>query len=236
MGFAAFFVSQIPAEGKPPVKVRFDKQEFLKVWRDFINGLSFLRKEKDVFESILLLTGSQALIASLVSLAPGFAHRVLEVEIKDASYLIMGPAAIGMVLGSLLVGQFGRGFRKQTLVNLGILSAGIFLLALSTIVRLESLALAVSLLFLLGAANALVDVPTNTNLQENTPASVRGRVYGLLTSFVGGAAILPVMVTGLLADLLGIGKVIFGMGGLILSYGIYRFLKERYNRSVKCNA
>lgn len=233
LALAAFFVSQIPSEGKLELKEKFGREELIKVWQEFIAGIRFLKTEEAVFASILLLTASQALIASLASLAPGFAHRVLEVEVKDASYLIMGPAAIGMLMGALLVGQFGRKTKRTYLINLGIILAGMVLFLLSTIVRFKNLPLAIILLALLGGANALVDVPANTNLQQNAPAEVRGRVYGILTSLVGGAAILPVMITGLAADLFGVGKVIFGIASIIFSYGIYRIFKERYNRNGK---
>lgn len=230
LALAAFFVSQIPPEDKKAKRVKFGKQELIKICQEFLSGLAFIRGKGEVFGAIFLLTASQALIASLASLTPGFAHRILEIEIEDASYLILGPAAVGMVIGALLVGQFGRGFSRQKLINLGIISAGILLFFLSTVVKFRNLPLAVVLLLLLGAANALVDVPANTSLQENAPSAVRGRVYGVLTSSIGGAAILPVMITGLAADILGIGKVIFAIASLILSYGIYRLIKERYNR------
>ncbi len=230
LGLAAYFVSQISPEIKKEEAVRFDMAEVGQVYQEFLSGLSFIKKDEEVSRAIFLLTASQALIASLASLTPGFAHNNLMIDVQDASFTILGPAAIGMVIGALLVGQFGRKVSRKTLINLGIILAGTLLLSLATIVRFKNLPLAIALLFLLGGANALVDVPANTTLQANAPEDVRGRVYGVLTSLVGGAAILPVMVTGLLADLFGIGKVMFMMACLILFYGIYRSLKDRYNK------
>lgn len=229
LALASLFVSQVPPEGKKESKISLNKTEFVKVYQEFLNGLQFIAKNGPIFQSIFLLTASQALIASLASLTPGFADKILQIEIEDASYAILGPAAIGMIIGALLVGQFGRNLSRQSLINLGIILAGFLLFLLSTIVRFRNLPLAVLLLFFLGGANALVDVPANTNLQENAPSQVRGRVYGVLTSLVGGAAILPVMITGLAADIFGIGKVILAIASLVLFYGIYRVVKERYN-------
>lgn len=234
LGLAAFFVSQIPKEGKKEKEViKFGKEELVKIFQETVRGLEFVKRKNEVGQAIFLLTASQALVASLASLAPGFADRILTIEIEDASYIIMGPAAIGMVTGALLVGQFGQRFKRKDLINLGIILTGIFLFSLSVDVRFRGLVGAVVLLLLLGLANSLVTVPANTSLQEDAPSAVRGRVYGVLTSLVGGAAILPVMITGLAADIFGIGKVIFGIASLILLYGIYRLVKERYNIKIK---
>ncbi|MBI4999868.1 MFS transporter [Candidatus Gottesmanbacteria bacterium] len=233
LALAAFFVSQIPPEGSPRgEKIKFGKEELISIYRESLRGLEFVKRKNEVGGAIFLLTASQALVASLASLAPGFADRILAIEIEDASYLIMGPAAIGIVIGALLVGQFGRRFTRQNLINLGIILTGILLFSLSLDVRFGGLLAAVVLLFLLGVANSLVTVPANTSLQEDAPSQFRGRVYGVLTSFVGGAAILPVMITGLAADIFGIGKVIFGIASLIFLYGIYRLIKEQYNKQI----
>jgi hypothetical protein len=76
-------------------------------------------------------------------------------------------------------------------------------------------------------ANSLLDVPANSILQEEAQGDMRGRVYGMLTALVGGVGILPVVIGGILADTLGVGKVIFALGCVVLSYGVYRM---KYNK------
>ncbi len=229
LALAAGFVWQLQPEGNPPAgeeKKHVGKDELLTVWGEFWKGLKYILREKSLAEPLILLTASQALIASLASLAPGFAHTVLDIEIKDASFLIMGPAAVGMVVGAAAIGNFGRNLEKKNLINWGVLSAGLFLIFLSAIVRYTHLWLAVVSLFMLGAANSLIDVPSNTLLQENAPANLRGRVYGVLTSLIGGAAILPVGLAGVAADFFGVGKVIFTVGTIIILYGAYRATRK----------
>lgn len=224
LAVAAYFVAQIPKQ-ETAEKVKIGKEDISQVWQEFKNGLEFIKSRKEILQPILLLTASQALIACLAALSPGFAHKVLHVKIKDASYVLIGPAALGMVLGSLLVGHFGAKISKKKLINLGIILGGVLLLGLAGVVRYAHVLVAMMAMFSLGVANALIDVPANTVLQEKAPEEVRGRVYGVLTAFVGGAAILPVILTGLAADLFGVGTVILTMGLLILSYGIFRIIK-----------
>lgn len=233
LALAAFFVFQIDPETKTCLPAgrkerrKIATGELFSVWHDFWQGARLVIREKELSEPILLLTGSQALIASLASLAPGFSHQILQIEVKDASLVMMGPGAMGMILGALLIGNFGKNFPKERIVNLGIILTGVFLISLAVLARYTHLWLAVVSLLFLGAANSLVNVPANTNLQEKTPAELRGRVYGILTSLMGGAAILPVALVGLLADLFGVGKVIFSMAIIILGYGVYRMIKKK---------
>ena len=56
---------------------------------------------------------------------------------------------------------------------------------------------------------------------------MRGRVYGILTAAVGGVGMVPVIIGGVLADVVGVGRVILLLGLLILAYGIYRM---KYNK------
>jgi hypothetical protein len=49
----------------------------------------------------------------------------------------------------------------------------------------------------------------------------------MLTAGVGGVGILPVVIGGLLADSIGVGKVVLILGLVILVYGV---LRVRYNK------
>lgn len=229
---AALFVSRIPSEEKKEEK-ELIRAGIESVWKGFLSGVEFIRGRREIAASIFLLVASQVLTAALVSLTPGFAHKILQIEIEDASFIIMGPAVVGMVVGALLIGQFGRKFSKRTLTTMGIFLGGIFLLLLSAVVKFPNIPVAILSLAFLGVACSLVNVPANTVLQTDTPPALQGRVYGVLTSFIGGAAILPVVLTGVAADIFGVGKVISGIAGTIFLFGIYRVVKERYNRSVK---
>ena len=84
------------------------------------------------------------------------------------------------------------------------------------------LSTALGLFFLLGVANSLLDVPSNSMLQKEAVGKVRGRVYGILSAFIGGVGILPVVISGVLADIIGVGTVIFLLGVGVFLYGMMR--------------
>ena len=123
-------------------------------------------------------------------------------------------------------------------MNIGILSAGIILVSTALLFSAANTVwfhllprpmihvAAFGLFYLLGFANSLLDVPSNTILQKETEGDMRGRVYGILSASVGGAGILPVVISGVLADLVGVGNVIFLLGVLVLSYGLIRHFRR----------
>lgn len=208
--------------------------------RSVREGLVYARATPIITESLLLLTGTQIVLALLGTLGPGFADRVLEIDVRDASILIMGPAVLGIIFGSLWVGNFGYKISSRRLIQYGITAAGIFLILIAIIVRLKRVALFAwlyvdpiilpiefLLFFFLGVANSMLDVPANSALQKEASGPMRGRIYGMLTAAVGGVGMLPIVLTGLLADVIGAGKVIFALGVLITLYGGWRM---RYNK------
>jgi MFS family permease len=237
---AFWFASLLPKEkkrvwGLPRPIFRQFLHLALHIGLSMREGLSYIRQSPAVGEAILLLTGTQIVLALLGTLGPGFADRLLEIDVRDASIFIMGPAVLGIVLGSLWVGNIGTRIHASKLINIGITAAGTLLILIAMTVRLKRVALfswfyaepvmlpvELMLFFLLGAANSMLDVPANSILQKEAGGQMRSRVYGLLTAAVGGVGLFPIVATGVLADSIGVGKVIFTLGLLIATYGVWR--------------
>lgn len=242
---AAWFAGRIPREiGKPTQLPKYTMEKLIHmvqaVATSMREGLAYVKAIPAIGEALLLLTGTQIVLALLGTLGPGFADRVLEIDIRDASLFITGPVVLGIVLGSLWVGNVGFRIPVRKLIQRGITAVGILLIFIALTVRLKRVSLfawfyadpiilpiELFLFFLLGVANSMLDVPANSMLQKEAEGYMRSRVYGMLTAAVGGVGMLPIALTGLLADFIGPGKVIFALGGIITFYGLWRM---RYNK------
>lgn len=237
---AAISVWGLPKQGEGVKSLKqifhYDPMYIVKrILGDLQEGLRYVARSPLLRDAVLLLTGTQITLVLLGTLGPGFADTVLHIDVRDASLVIVGPAIIGILVGVLWVGNRGYKFPPGRLINTGVVSAGIILMAVSGVVALANafwfsllphgvvLVIALSLFFLLGFANSLLDVPSNSILQKEAEGEVRGRVYGILSAAVGGAGILPVVISGVLADMIGVGTVIFIVGLGILVYGVYRW-------------
>lgn len=210
---ASLFTCQLP--GKPVWVFRQDRQRLNlnKVFTDFMGGIDHLYRTPVVRQGIYLLAISQISIGILGAIVPGFADKVLGLPVTDVSLLVMAPAAAGMVLGAVVLGQFFRQTPRGRLIKFGFFVAAFSLIAYSLN---TNVALSVAILLFLGAANAFLDVPVNTIIQENTPEEIRSRVYGVISSAIGLAGIFPIMVSGAIADMINVQVVMLFCGLVIL--------------------
>jgi MFS family permease len=87
-------------------------------------------------------------------------------------------------------------------------------------------------MLILGIINAMVSAAAQTLLQESTEDKDRGKVFGSLNLMVNIAATLPVFITGLLADLLSVTKVVMLIGGALFVYSLFMLWRYGYRREL----
>ncbi len=236
-GLASYFISRLPGQTAlsflqrrsrnfhpEDIFVALENGWMSRLKQEFYEGIDFLRSHRKVRTALLILVGSQTVVASISSLLPGFADQVVKIPINDASVFLLGPAILGIISGALFVSQFGHFLSRDKIINSGIFCVGLFLLLLGWG---RTVGLAQFFLFALGFSNALIDVTSNTALQEGTTEAVRSRVYGVLTSLGGAFFILPIIFSGILSDILGVGEVLMIFGGLIIVVWLVKIGKVR---------
>jgi MFS family permease len=81
--------------------------------------------------------------------------------------------------------------------------------------------------FFVGAAYAIVAISAQTQLQEELPEDVRGRVFGVLNMLVSIASLAPIIVVGPLADLFHREPGIAVVGGIICLSGLASVVSHR---------
>ena len=68
------------------------------------------------------------------------------------------------------------------------------------------LAVVVVIAFVAGVAYGAVAIPSQTQLQEDLPEEVRGRVFGVLNMLVSVSSFLPIIIVGPISDLIGTAR------------------------------
>lgn len=195
----------------------------IRIKEEFSEGVKFLRANRIVLTCLILLVGSQTVIASLSTLLPGLAHKTLFLPINQASTLLLGPAILGIIIGAVLVSQLHFPLRVNITIGIVGVSLAMFCLGLSTNYYFSATAL-----FFMGGFNAFIDVSANTLLQKKTDEKLRSRVFGVLTSLGGMFFILPVLFLGILSDLAGVGPILLGQGVLIFGLFIFKIRRALY--------
>ena len=194
-------------------------------------GIDFIRQNRSVSWSLVYLGVTASLIGVLGSLGPGFASKTLGLNPKDIVVVVL-PMGFGIVMGLLLLNSYGRLLPRRRLIEGGLIALGVLIVLLSlagpitrflqrvqTASRLVDQASLVSLLavvvaiaILTGIAYAIVAISSQTQLQEDLPADVRGRVYGVLFTLISVASFVPIIVVGPIADIVGTTPVILLVG------------------------
>ena len=210
------------------------KRSYSSMLNDMKEVITYIKQTPYVLYALLLLAMSQAIIAILSILGPGFADQVLKIKLTDASLIILAPAALGLILGTGVIGTLNSRWRKRDLILFGILLSGLTLCTASGFFWLINnsnsaatnsmghwwmMSFSLVTFFFLGFANSLIDVSCNTVVQERTHEYIRGRVLGVLSSLIAGASVVPVLVTAMLADIVGLTPILAILG--IALIGVY---------------
>lgn len=200
---------------------------------------SLILKTKELSSSFLLLIVIQILVLIVSVLGPGYAEHILGIKIAEFPLLFVMPAALGMVLGAVVITHYLHRYPKEKSARIGLFIAAIsvFLLPygskvssrafvqtinlyLPKIFSITILHIMVVLAFILGISIALIFVPSNTLIQEKTSDDLRGKIYGTLNAVVSLCSILPVVVVGSLADTFGVSIVLSVVGFSIAAIGV----------------
>ena len=202
-----------------------------------------ITSNRDRMFSALQLTVTQAMVSVLITLAPALSLAVLHIPLKQASHILIIPIGLGLVLGVVLVTTISKKLTKMKIIQGGLVMAGVILTLVglsgqlyrthdgATLVPLAIIPIIVAILMLvLGMLNALISAAAQTMLQESTDDENRGKVFASLNMMVNLAATTPILLTGLLADLLSVTKVITILGVLATVYAL--LITWRYRRSV----
>ena len=205
-------------------------------------GIGFIQKHRIIAWSLTYLAIASSLIGVLGAIGPGYAEEILRLTPQDF-FFIMGPAGLGAVVGILFLNSYGKGIPKRLIIDIGLIGMGVTLVALAlvrpitvafgpavqpiedvipSLAPLTSLiAMVVVIAVFAGLEYAFVAIPSQTALQEELPAGVRGRIFGILNTLLSLASFGPVILAPAVADVLNIFfpgagiPVVMGILGLI---------------------
>jgi MFS family permease len=209
------------------------------VWQDVQAIWHFVMRDRVVALAMLQWTIGAILGLVVATLVPGFAERLLRVRPEDAVF-VMAPAGIGMVAGTALLNRWGDRFEKHFLTNLGLFTVATCLgligglafvtswltggnpplIELPTLGQVSVVVLPVmGLALIAGFGFVAIMVPAQTFLQERAPVELRGRVFAVQLMLSNFASIVPLLLLGGTADVIGVDKTLLLIGVLIALAG-----------------
>ena len=183
------------------------------VWKEIVAGLQVLRERASVRTAMVHLVLLYSLLAALYVLAISLASAIQGLGPTGFGSLL-AMSGLGMAIGAVVVAQMGHGFSRRRLAATGL---GAITWSLVLLGQLRgNLTYTLGLCALLGVGAALVAIPAQTTIQEDTPESQRGRVFGLQNNLINIALSLPLVLAGALVSSVGLLPVLWILAGLAL--------------------
>ncbi|MGF1566941.1 MAG: MFS transporter [Nodosilinea sp.] len=176
---------------------------------DIRDGVSYLNQQAQVRVAILQLVLLSSVFAALAVLAVRLAEMMPAIKASQFGFLLAA-GGVGLAVGAILVGHFGRRFSKRYLSLGGTLGMAGCLVALAW--TTQQLWLSLGLLAVLGLCGACVGIPMQTLIQEKTPEAMRGKVFGLQNNLINIALCLPLALASVVETALGLANVFIGLG------------------------
>lgn len=207
------------------------------VRRDFIESWRLLHKSYSIYMPFIYLVFVWVAFSVAYVMVPSVAKEIFNIPTISISHLIIIPAVLGAALGTIIVERTTRKRRKQRLVIAGLIIIGLDALLVSFLPNIRAMIagssleailpihvfkelIISSLMLLVGFGAIFVVSISQALLQESVDEDHRGRVYGFLYMCTNILNFLPVIVVGVLADLLSIKFVIFFISLIVIAFGI----------------
>ncbi|HET9344158.1 MAG TPA: MFS transporter [Candidatus Limnocylindrales bacterium] len=209
------------------------------VFSQLREGLSYIKDHKEIRWSLIYLGTTASLVGVLGVLGPSFAEFTLGLGPEDFVVVVL-PLGIGVVMGILILNAYGRLFPRRRVIEGSLVMLGVLLAAIASSGQISNfiarageatglpdisavtslLSLVVGFAFFAGITYAFVAIPSQTQLQEDLPEDVRGRVFGVLNMLVSVASFLPILIVGPIADLVGTTVVMLIVGLFVSLSGL----------------
>lgn len=212
------------------VKINDPKKEYTQeqspdFWKEFKHGLQVLKRNKPLYRATphYVLTGFLYMPINamfLLLIASHYGGSELQ-----ASYVEIA-AAVGAILGSVLIGFCGEIKRKLNMFALAVLSIGVCT-AVIGILPPSLFWICVVFTLLLGVGIPFFSVPFNAFSQESIATENLGRVTSLLYTLCCIANPLGLIISGILGDIIGVDMLFVGIGISLILNGLLCVLSVR---------
>ena len=211
--------------GNLSAAVAGSNERFYEAWRE-------LRRRRAVYLGMVLFVLTNAISLVVVTLVPRYATTVLNVDAQYGVYVV-SPSVIGIWLGLRVVRSAFRAAREWWAISLsyagliaGVIAVGFvrtiadalvgwgFLGPIGGHTTIETARIFVTMLLSVELASTytFIAVAEKAMINERIPHEMQGSVFVAQNVLAGVASIPPILLTGLLADVVGVTPVFIAVG------------------------
>ena len=196
-------------------------------FNELFDGFKIIKTNALILINIVLGCLINILLAPFNLLMPAYSDKILHAG--EQGYSLMGIAImVGIILGSLLIGQIGHRFKKSTLIISGIMTFGLSIGALGFV---SSLILAVGCSTLTGLCLPIITATGMAAVQEHTPREKMGRVSSTMSTIGLLGMPLGYAISGVVGESLNVQLTFMLLGSVMIFICIPALLNKEFRRS-----
>jgi MFS transporter, DHA3 family, macrolide efflux protein len=186
------------------------------IWRDMSQGVNFIFHHAAVLFVVLAMAAGLFTIGCFGPLIAIYVRDTLHASARLFG-VISASVGVGLLVGTQAVRRLAARFSSDALVLSGLagIGAGVFLLG-----AVPHTAAALAGTLIIGFAFAGIMVPAQTLIQRETPQDMIGRVSSTNISVAFLAQIIGLVLSGVLADRLGVRAVFLLCAGLAMAMAV----------------
>jgi DHA3 family macrolide efflux protein-like MFS transporter len=189
---------------------------------DLVAGWRFLRAETVLFATTVQATIAEYGLGALTALSPLLvaALPLGRLDAPTAYGFFEMSMGVGLLGGGVVIGAIATRIPKGPAIVTGFTVLGVSLILFSVT---GSLWLALVLAAVVGLANVVFVVPSQTIFQQRTPDEMLGRVVAIRLALVNAMLAVSMATSGLFAQIFGLDVVLAGCGILAAAAGLAGF-------------
>lgn len=211
----AFFSTSLLSEKrnvKEPINYEKSLSKFFKL---VIQGYILIKSKREVLAPFLLLLAMQVSLVVVLINAPLIVAQVFGVNLSEEGIFLILPLIMGAGVGVVVVPILLKRLRKVKVIESSLLILAILTLLGQLFLPSQKIFFEVIIesliLMLIGLAFVGVVIPSQTFMQQKTPQSFRGRVFGSFWFLVTLLTVFPVFLSGIITEVLGVKPLLFLM-------------------------
>jgi MFS transporter, DHA3 family, macrolide efflux protein len=202
------------------------------ILRDLSEGLKFILSQRALLFVIISMSAAILALGAFDALISIYVRDILRRGPEVFGWLI-SLVGVGTIFASFALGKYGQRYSKVYLVVIGILVIGIGVLIIALF---GSLPVALICTAFFGVGVALVLVPAQTLMQENTPQSLLGRVSSASMSMMTVAQLISFLLAAVIAVQIGIINLYITVAAMLLAIAIAGFVYAKTTRVSEAQA
>ena len=212
---SASFIGSVMIRRPPSIKVPTESSSnrIHAIWIDMKAGMAFVVHHAAILFVVLAMAAGLFTIGCFGPLIAIFVRDTLHANARIFG-LVSGTTGVGLLVGTQSARRLSQRAASDTLVLSGLAGIGAGVLVLGAVPHMIATLVAT---FVIGFAFAAIMVPAQTLIQRETPHDMLGRVGSTNASIVVLGQILGLVLSGILAEAIGVRAVFFLCAALALA-------------------